>query len=60
MADYFLQLIYLAVSFYNLLNERRMIVLKNDCIRIFNKRWSEFDVNPYILAYIIHSQYRGK
>ncbi len=60
MADCFLQLVHLAVSFYNLLNEREMIVLKNDCMRIFNKKWSKFDVNPYILAYIIHSQYRDK
>ena len=60
MADYFLQLVHLAVSFHNLPNERGMIVLKNDCVRIFNKRWSEFDVDPYILAYIIHPQYRGK
>ncbi len=59
MADCFLQLIHLAVSFYNLPNERRMIVLKNNCVRIFNKRWSEFDIDPYILVYIIHPQYRG-
>ncbi len=38
MADYFLQLVYLAISFHNLPNEREMIVLKNDCVRIFNKR----------------------
>ena len=60
MVDCFLQLVHLAVSFHNLLNERGMIVLKNDCVRIFNKRWFEFDVDLYILAYIIHSQYRGK
>ena len=50
----------LAVSFNNLPNERGLIILKNDCVRIFNKRWSEFDVDPYILTYIIHLQYRGK
>ncbi len=60
MVDYFLQLVYLAVSFHNLFNKRGMIVLKNNCIRIFNKRWSEFDVDSYILTYIIHPQYRGK
>jgi hypothetical protein len=60
MADCFLQLVQLAVSFNNLPNERGLIILKNDCVRIFNKRWSEFDVDPYILAYIIHPQYRGK
>ena len=60
MADCFLQLVHLAVSFHNLLNKRGMIILKNDCVRIFNKRWSEFDVDSYILTYIIHPQYRGK
>ena len=60
MADYFLQLVYLAISFYNLSNKKGIIILKNDCMRIFNKRQSEFDVDPYILAYIIHPQYRGK
>ena len=54
MANYFLQLVHLAVSFYNLSNKRGMIVFKNDCMRIFNKRWSEFDIDPYILTYIIH------
>ena len=60
MADYFLQLVYLAISFHNLSNKRGIIVFKNDYVRIFNKRWFEFDIDPYILAYIIHSQYRGK
>ena len=54
MANYFLQLVHLAVSFYNLPNKREMIVLKNDYVRTFNKRWSEFNVDLYILAYIIH------
>ena len=60
MANCFLQLVYLAVSFHNLPNEREIIIFKNDYVRIFNKRWSEFDVDPYILVYIIHPQYRGK
>ena len=55
MADCFLQLVHLTVSFHNLPNKRGMIILKNDCVRIFNKRWFEFDIDPYILAYIIHS-----
>ena len=54
MADCFLQLVHLAVSFHNLPNERGIINLKNDYMRIFNKRWSEFDINLYILTYIIH------
>ena len=60
MADCFLQLVHLAISFHNLPNEREIIILKNNYMRIFNKRWFEFDVDPYILAYIIHPQYRSK
>ncbi len=60
MADYFLQLIHLAVSFHNLSNKRGIINLKNNCVRIFNKRWFEFNIDPYILAYIIYPQYKGK
>ncbi len=55
MVDYFLQLVHLAVFFHNLSNERGMIILKNDYVRIFNKRWSGFNIDPYILTYIIHT-----
>ncbi len=60
MADCFLQLVHLAISFHNLPNEREIIILKNNYMRIFNKRWSKFNIDLYILAYIIYSQYRGK
>ncbi len=54
IADCFLQLVHLAIFFHNLLNKREIIVLKNDYVRIFNKKWSKFDVDSYILAYIIY------
>lgn len=33
---------------------------KEKCISIFNKRWKEFDINTYMLAFFFHSKYRGK
>ena len=33
---------------------------KYQCIGFFNKRWKEFDIQLYILAYLLHSRYRGK
>ena len=29
-------------------------------IKAFNKRWEEFDVNLYLLAYFLHPRFRGK
>jgi hypothetical protein len=33
---------------------------KYQCIGFFNKRWKEFDIQLYILAYLLHPRYRGK
>ncbi|CAB5363639.1 unnamed protein product [Rhizophagus irregularis] len=33
---------------------------KHKCIELFNKRWQEFDINLYLLAYLLHPNYRGK
>jgi hypothetical protein len=33
---------------------------KKTCIAIFNKRWKEFDINIYMLAFFLHPKYRGK
>ena len=33
---------------------------KYQCIELFNKRWNEFDIQLYILAYLLHPHYRGK
>jgi hypothetical protein len=42
-----------AISFSNL-------NFKQKCIAIFNKRWKEFDINIYMLAFFFHPKYRGK
>jgi hypothetical protein len=36
-----------------------MIGFKNHCIQKINKRWESFDFDPYILAYMLHPNYRG-
>ncbi|PKY61588.1 hypothetical protein RhiirA4_486771 [Rhizophagus irregularis] len=33
---------------------------KYQCVERFNKRWKEFDIQLYLLAYIFHPHYRGK
>ena len=58
LADCFVELLKMAqaisaISFNNL-------TFKQKCIAIFNKRWKEFDVNIYMLAFFLHPKYRGK
>ena len=57
LADCFMQLLKMAqaistISFQN-------FNFKQKCIAIFNKRWKEFDINTYILAFFLHPKYRG-
>ena len=33
---------------------------KKKCIGIFNKRWTQFDIDTYLVAYFLHPKYRGK
>jgi hypothetical protein len=33
---------------------------KYQCVELFNKRWQEFDIKLYLLAYLLHPYYRGK
>jgi hypothetical protein len=58
LADCFVELLKMAqeisaISFHNL-------NFKQKCVAIFNKRWKEFDVNIYMLAFFLHPKYRGK
>jgi len=58
LADCFIELLKMAqaisaISFQNL-------NFKQKCIAIFNKRWNEFDINIYMLAFFLHPKYRGK
>lgn len=58
MADCFVELIKMAriISEISIQN----LEFKEKCIAIFNKRWKEFDINIYMLAFFLHPKYRGK
>ena len=57
LSDCFLELIKLAseISKISIQNAD----LKHSCIAIFNKRWSEFDIDIYMLAFFLNPKYRG-
>ncbi|GES81622.1 ribonuclease H-like domain-containing protein [Rhizophagus clarus] len=57
LADCFIELLKMAqaisaISFQN-------HDFKQKCIAIFNKRWKEFDINIYMLAFFLHPKYQG-
>ena len=33
---------------------------RKQCIQFYNKRWKEFNIKFYLLAYFLHPKYRGK
>jgi hypothetical protein len=58
LADCFFELLKMAkaistISFQN-------SEFKKKCTAVFNKRWKEFDINIYMLAFFLHPKYRGK
>ncbi|CAG8794498.1 17448_t:CDS:2, partial [Cetraspora pellucida] len=61
-ADIFLFLVQMASAINTLsandLSERTEF--RKQCIQFYNKRWKEFDIKFYILAYFLHPKYRGK
>ncbi|CAG8465990.1 7040_t:CDS:2 [Racocetra persica] len=61
-ADIFLFLFQMAIAINSLkkndLPER--VEFRKQCIQFYNKRWKEFDIKFYILAYFLHLKYRGK
>jgi len=56
IASIFLELIKMAVAIKKIPNSN----FKKKCICIFNKRWAQFDTDTYLVAYFLHSKYRGK
>ena len=58
LADVFVQMIRLSYKLKNM-NNNNMILLKQHAINVFNQRWNEFEIGPYILAYFLHPAYRG-
>src|SRR3954452_24557715 len=59
LADCFVELIKLSQRI-NSLSPVSNYDFKYQCVEIFNKRWQEFDIQFYLLAYLLHSQYRGE
>ncbi|PKK56205.1 hypothetical protein RhiirC2_800528 [Rhizophagus irregularis] len=58
LANCFLQLIKLFYSIKNL--SETHTTFRQQCIKAFNKRWTQFDFRLYMLAYLLHPLYRGK
>ncbi|CAH1765341.1 14889_t:CDS:2 [Entrophospora sp. SA101] len=57
LSDCFLELIKLASEISKIPIQNAD--LKHSCIAIFNKRWSEFDIDIYMLAFFLNPKYRG-
>jgi len=61
MASIFLELIKMAVAIKQISNYLELDPdFKKNCISIFNKRWSQFDTDTYLVAFFLHPKYRGK
>ena len=59
LADCFVELIKLSQRI-NSLPPVSNYDFKYQCVEIFNKRWQEFDIQLYLLAYLLYSHYRGE
>jgi hypothetical protein len=59
LADCFVELIKLSQRI-NSLPPVSNYDFKYQCVEIFNKRWQEFDIQLYLLAYLLHPHYRGE
>ncbi|CAB5392688.1 unnamed protein product [Rhizophagus irregularis] len=58
LADCFIEIIKLYAAIKDL-PETRQVSFRKECIEIFNKRWKQFDIELYMLAFILHPKYRG-
>ena len=59
LADCFIMLVQLAVKINKISHESGIINFKYHCINQINLRWNSFDLDPYLLAYWLHPNYRG-
>jgi len=58
LADCFLQFVQLAAAIKKVSNIRAK-GFKSYCVKIFNKRWRDFNADNYLLAYFLHPDYHG-
>ena len=59
LADYFIEIIKLYAAIKDL-PETYQVSFCKECIKIFNRRWKQFNIELYMLAYILHLKYRDK
>jgi hypothetical protein len=59
LADCFVELLKMAQEI-STISTFQNVNFKQKYIAIFNKRWNEFDINIYMLAFFLHPKYRGK
>jgi hypothetical protein len=59
MASIFLELVKMAASINQIPNYLDPN-FKEHCIHIFNKRWEQFDIDTYLVAFFLHPKHRGK
>jgi hypothetical protein len=59
LADAFIQMIRLAYVIKKF-NANNLVSFQRHAINSFNKRWEEFDISLYLLAYFLHPRFRGK
>ncbi|CAB5208187.1 unnamed protein product [Rhizophagus irregularis] len=58
LADCYLQLLKMAANVKSMpIDDYK--TLKNSCIRIFNRRFAEYDEDIYLLAFFLHPYYKG-
>ncbi|CAB5365235.1 unnamed protein product [Rhizophagus irregularis] len=58
LADCFFELLKMARTISEIPSFQN-IDFKKKCIAIFNKRWKEFDINTYMVAFLLHPKYRA-
>jgi len=59
LADVFIQMIRLAYIIKNF-SANNLLSFQQHAINAFNKRWEEFDISLYLLAYFLHPGFRSK
>ncbi|PKY62866.1 hypothetical protein RhiirA4_490174, partial [Rhizophagus irregularis] len=59
LADAFIQMVRLGYVIKKF-NSSNLISLQQHAIQAFNKRWEEFDISLYLLAYFLHPGFRAE
>ena len=59
LVDCFLQLIHM-VAVVKLLPSSTNQQFRDECLKIFNYRWNQFDFEIYLIAYFFHPRFRSK